>query len=362
MQKNKKLLAIGSYSQDYPRNSAIIRILRKNYSVSIVNIKTSGIEKYWHFAKKLFTDGVNFDMVFLIYPSQRFAFIVILYRIFSIILNKKQNIIFDAFISIFDTYISDRKLASKYSAKAIYYFLLDYLSCWAADKIVYDTIENRNFFISQYGIAKKKKNIVFPVSVDLHYLDAIKSNSGLDLWKSKYKIVFYGNYIPLQGVSYIVEAARLLKENSHLQFILIGSGQEKKDIVDLCARYKLNNVHFVDRVDYETLIQYVRISNLCLGIFGKSEKAGRVIPNKILDYLACNKLVLTGRNNSMERYFKDYEDLIYCRRGDAQDLAEKITMIYNGQENYKNVAGKARHKLEKNFSLNSLDKLVKEYL
>ncbi len=55
------------------------------------------------------------------------------------------------------------------------------------------------------------------------------------------------------------------------------------------------NIDFIPHwVPYEELPDYVSKADVCLGIFGDTEKAQRVIPTKAIDALALQKPLVTG--------------------------------------------------------------------
>jgi glycosyltransferase involved in cell wall biosynthesis len=73
----------------------------------------------------------------------------------------------------------------------------------------------------------------------------------------------------------------------------------------------------------------IRASDLCLGIFGESGKASRVIPNKVYEAMAVGKAVITGDSPAARELLRDEVDCLLCRRGDPAALAEAITRVRN---------------------------------
>jgi glycosyltransferase involved in cell wall biosynthesis len=116
----------------------------------------------------------------------------------------------------------------------------------------------------------------------------------------------------------------------------------------------LVDVEFAGRLSHESAIALIKKVDLALGIFGDTEKATRVIPNKLLDAMACRTVVLTGRNSAMERYFRDGKEVYYCTMGDAQSLADAILRAYKDRENHDAIRVAAREVIERELSVPKL--------
>jgi len=349
----KKILVIGNYADFYPRNYLIINAFKKNFEVDEICL-WEGKNRKWKFFLALLKAKDKYDYILVLKEGQKFAFILLFYKLFF-----QSKIIFDAFISYYDTYVFDRKIIEDASLRARYNFLLDWLSCKNADLLIYDTEEHKKYFENKFKI-KNKKSMILPVPVDLDLIDSIERKVKDDIFKDKFVILFYGYYIPLQGVEYIVEAAKKLKDKKEIKFLLIGDGQTRKEVEKKYRDDSSGNIEFLDRMDYKELLSYIKMADLNLGIFGNTDKAKRVIPNKVLEAMAANKLVLTGRNKAMERYFINNKDLIYCNMADSDDLAEKIKQAYTDYSRLLEVIKNPRRKIEDNFSQKAIEKVIKE--
>lgn len=111
-------------------------------------------------------------------------------------------------------------------------------------------------------------------------------------YKSFVSVLFYGQFIPLHGVDTIIKAAQLL-ENECVQWVIIGKGQEESRIRRLIDLHPLENLIWIPWVPYHELVNCILRADVCLGIFGDSEKASRVIPNKVFQIIAMGKPLIT---------------------------------------------------------------------
>lgn len=142
---------------------------------------------------------------------------------------------------------------------------------------------------------------------------------------------FHGKYIPLQGVQYIVRAAEILKDCQQIQFVLIGNGQTYKEAVALAAFLGLKNIKFIDRIPFEEVPVHIRSFDMCLGIFGDTPKAKRVIPNKVYEYMAMKKAIITGDTLAARELLVDGHHVLFAKVADPADLAEKIKTLANDE-------------------------------
>lgn len=142
-------------------------------------------------------------------------------------------------------------------------------------------------------------------------------------------VLFWGYYIPLQGAEYIVRAAKLLESDPEIRFTMVGGGQTYDTIVALAEGLGLKKITFMSRVSIDQLANQIREADICLGIFGNTPKAQRVIPNKAYDAIATAKPLISADTPAIRELFTDRENILLCRVADPEDLAAKIRELKN---------------------------------
>ena len=112
-------------------------------------------------------------------------------------------------------------------------------------------------------------------------------------------------------------------EGEPIRFRMVGRGQQ---LGDFHARAEaLSNVDLVPRwVGYDELTREIRAADVCLGVFGTTEKADRVIPCKVFDALAVGKPVITADSTGARELLTSGETAILVPSGDAEALAAAI--------------------------------------
>jgi len=205
---------------------------------------------------------------------------------------KRQGVpvIWDALVSLYSTVVCDRQLVSPTSVSAQLLRQLDRLSSSVADGILVDTHQNRRYWQEEFAVPRKKLRVVNVGAEDCFARSQrVSSSRGTS---TGFSVIFYGKYAPLHGIPTIVRAAHRLKDHSHIKWILIGKGQQRAEVNALVKGLRLDNVELIDWVPYEEIPARIAAANIGLGIFGSTDKAQRVVPNKAYQILAgCRPLV-----------------------------------------------------------------------
>lgn len=230
-------------------------------------------------------------------------------------------LVFDAFLSTYDTYCQDRKVFKPESWAGRLAFWLDRRSCELADIVVLDTCAHARYFHTTFGVPEAKLRVLYAGCDEQHFrpLDAPEPNPPV--------VLFYGSFLPLHGVDVIVQAAHLMRSEP-VRFRIVGKGHSEQAVCHLAAQLQLDNVEFLPPVAYDALPQLIAASTICLGgHFGSSAKAARVIAAKTFQCMAMGKPTIVGDNPANRELFTDREDAWMVRMNDPEALAEGIRAV-----------------------------------
>lgn len=205
-----------------------------------------------------------------------------------------KPIVWDAFLSLYDTVVVDRRMLSARNPVARLLLVLERLACRAAARVVLDTREHAALFAQLHGVPPARLAAIM-VGAEANAFAALPC-SGPD--GGELKVLFYGQFIPLHGIETIVRAARLAVDRP-IRWTLIGQGQESVRIAQMLAEEPLARLEWIRWVPYEDLSARIADAHACLGIFGGGGKAMRVIPNKVFQVLAAGRPLVTADSPAM---------------------------------------------------------------
>ncbi|MFX0186839.1 MAG: glycosyltransferase [Candidatus Hodarchaeota archaeon] len=333
VKKIKNVLYIGKYSRNYARNYIFINGLRKQninvYEFNANDYKYGKINELKYFIKN-FKKLKNLDIDIILFYSEKAPIPFIFAKIIALV--KNVPLIHDIYISKLLTFYYDRKLKKTDKIKIIpkqfywlYYYLLDFLECCLSNYIILDTYSHIKYFHEKFKVSLKKLRRVFVGAIDkIFYPIDKKENEG-----NSFIVGFYGTFIPLQGIEYIIKSANLLEKYKDLTFIIIGKGQTYEKNRKLARILKIKNIEFIDPVPMERLPELMSKFDIGLGIFGNTIKALHVIPNKIVGCIAMKIPVISSDTPAIRELFTNNHNIILCERANPGSLARAILKLKN---------------------------------
>ena len=304
----------GTWERGYPRNDQVIAALeRAAVDVDLVHQDMlAGTHKFGlspavlprlaraelRLARAPVSDDV--DALIVGYPGQ-----------FDLWGAKRHGrpVVFNAMVSLYDTFVEDRERFSDGSLAARALRGLDRAAFRAADLLVSDTRANADYMAELAGIDE----------VAVCYVGA-EERLFRPSWQrsDNFHVLFVGKFAPLHGLDLILEAARRLPD---VPFRVVGSGQVTAVLDDRPA-----NVEHVPWIEYERLPGEYARAGCALGVFGASGKAERVIPHKAFQALAVGTPLITADTPAARELLVDGRDSLLVERS-PDALAEAIVAL-----------------------------------
>ncbi|PCJ31974.1 MAG: hypothetical protein COA90_04415 [Gammaproteobacteria bacterium] len=235
--------------------------------------------------------------------------------------NKKVPLVFDPLISAYDKQVWERNKFSEGSKQANKLLEWERTLFQSVDYLIADTDLHATFYVDKM-LVDTTKLAILPVGAE----ESLFSPQDYSRGNNPVRILFYGSYISLQGPEVIAEAVRLY-DGPDVEWCFIGDGPLREQVQK--SLEGIDGVNFIDWVPYADLAQNIAQADICLGIFGSTEKTRRVIPNKVYQALACARLVITSESEVYPSSLRksSQSGLFFVPANDAVALANKVAEL-----------------------------------
>jgi glycosyltransferase involved in cell wall biosynthesis len=171
----------------------------------------------------------------------------------------------------------------------------------------------------------------------------------------RFRIFVYASFSPLHGLEHVMRAAQLLGSRGiEFEMDVVGGGPTAKSVRRLAEDLNITSVRFLNRRPYDELPALMASAHVCLGIFGTSGKAQRVIPNKVFDALAAARAVVTADTPAAREVLTDGENARLCPPGDPEALAEALATLERQPDVRERIAHRGHQLFRTCFSVDAL--------
>lgn len=365
-----KICYFGAFEENYSRNKINIDGLKKN-RVSVIKCSTHKVKFRSESSISMAVYLITFPIMFLVrnfslimrgyqlYRNTSFDIIFVAYpghldlpAAYILKLLTRKPIVFDCVISIYDTFVLDRKAVKvRLIAKALYYFEKRLLKL--CDLILIDTRAHRDYLISLFDLNPNKVKESYIGAENKLYKQTFDNSRS-----NFFTAIFYGQASPLHGTDYIIKAAKICqKKDPGIKFVLLGDGQTRAKDVKLSRALKIKNITFLPSMKEEDAVRIVQKADVMLGVFKGSHKSQVVIPNKVYQGIALAKPVLTEDSPAIKEHFTHMQNIYLCEPANEKSLASALMKLRENKKLRTTIASEG-HKLYK--SKFTPDKLGKQ--
>lgn len=190
------------------------------------------------------------------------------------------------------------------------------------DRLLCDTSCHADFFHAHMGVPREKLRVLFTGTDETVFkpADRPEDDPPHDP-KAPLRILYHGAYLPLHGTEYIVEAARRT-QNLNIHWDFLGWGAYKAATEEKAKG--ISNITFLERVPYVEVPRVIRTADIVLGVFGTTEKASRVIGNKVYEAMACCRPVINEFCTGYPPEAKDCPAITFVPPGDPQAIVDAV--------------------------------------
>ena len=190
-------------------------------------------------------------------------------------------------------------------------------------------VQSPAFVDSVRALASDTPIVYYPNSVDDTFAQPPTSApppvDGLD---QGFSVMFAGNIGTAQAVDVIVAAAAQLKNYPDINFVVLGDGSCRKEMLQAMQQQGLVNLHLPGRFPQDTMPAFMQKASALLVTLADKPIFAATIPNKIQAYLAAGRPIIACLNGEGARLVVEAGAGMATPAEDATALADTILRMY----------------------------------
>jgi glycosyltransferase involved in cell wall biosynthesis len=173
-------------------------------------------------------------------------------------------------------------------------YLLERWSCWSADRVNVLTPAFREN-LADRGLASESKIVFVPNGADAERFTPGAPANGLRAelgWGDRFVVMYAGAHGRANALGQLVETAERLRDRPEILIACVGDGPERKGLAEEARRRGLENIVFNGPQPKERMPEVVRACDVGAAVLQRNPTFRTVYPNKVFDYMACEKPTL----------------------------------------------------------------------
>jgi glycosyltransferase involved in cell wall biosynthesis len=147
------------------------------------------------------------------------------------------------------------------------------------------------------GVPEEKIEVIYNW-VDENAITPVKDEDNelfeeFGISRDKFRVVYAGNLGNAQNIRIIVEAAKKLKDNNNIEFVIFGKGSLKNEIDETKAKEQLDNLKIFPIQPYERVSKVYGLGHVCI-VACKPGLGGAAMPSKTWSIMSSGRAVLAN--------------------------------------------------------------------
>jgi len=206
--------------------------------------------------------------------------------------------------------------------------------------------------ILPYGIARERI-VFFPNSAEALYQPVALEPNAPEREKVPpgFTVMYAGNIGAAQDFATILGAADRLRDETAIQWVILGDGRSRPWVESEVARRGLGrSVHLLGRHPVESMPRFFSLADAMLVTLRRDPILALTLPSRVQSYLACARPIVAALDGEGARVIQEAGAGIVAGSGDPAALARAVLDIYRKPESERLAMGqRGRRYFEQHF-------------
>ena len=176
----------------------------------------------------------------------------------------------------------------------------------------------------------------------------------------KYMVGYLGVIGQQEGIEYLLDAAKYIKEHDNNVFWgIVGGGPHLKALKKQAHDMGLDDcVEFTGRASDQQMLEYLNTADVCVNSDKYNSMNDKSTMNKILEYMALAKPIV--QFDLTEGRYSAQDASLYAKNNEAEDMAKKIMELLDNPELRKKMGAYGRNRVVNELSWEHTSKALLE--
>lgn len=176
----------------------------------------------------------------------------------------------------------------------------------------------------------------------------------------KYMVGYLGVIGQQEGIEYLLDAAKYIKEHDNNVFWgIVGGGPHLEALKKQAHDMGLDDcVEFTGRAPDQQMLEYLNTADVCVNSDKYNSMNDKSTMNKILEYMALGKPIV--QFDLTEGRYSAQDASLYAKNNDAEDMAKKIMELLDNPELRKKMGTYGRNRVVNELSWEHTSKALLE--
>lgn len=143
-------------------------------------------------------------------------------------------------------------------------------------------------------------------------------------WEDRFVVIYAGGLTQSYDIPTLLRAAKLLRNEKDLLFVIVGEGDRKQEYQQFCREHSLDNCQFIGRRPRREMPVFFAAADLGVHLFPDNPLWAYVLGNKTFDYLGSGLPMLYAGTGDTANLIREAQAGLVVKPENEQEFAEAI--------------------------------------
>lgn len=168
-------------------------------------------------------------------------------------------------------------------------------------------------------------------------------------WAGKKVVLYTGAIGRANRLDQLVDAASVLRDNPDVLIAIVGGGMEEAGLKKRVEEEGLSNIVFHGSRSKEEMPEIIASADICVAVLMKSDTFKTVYPNKVFDYMACQRPIILAIDGLIREVIEKAKAGIFVEPENPESFSEGVMTLVNNPGDAEKMAKNGRRFVVSNF-------------